>query len=92
MSDFRRTQTTGIYDAFYWIGIALTLSCFALVLAGNTTLLWRFEHTGFPLSWACGALAIVSFLAAEVCPSPTSATPEFGEEQVPSTELEAVGL
>jgi hypothetical protein len=53
--------------AFYWIGVAMTLACFALVLAGNTELLGRFEHRRFPLSWAFGGGAIFAFLAAERC-------------------------
>jgi hypothetical protein len=95
MSDLRRPRTTGLYKAFYWIGIIMTLACFAFVLAGSTELLWPLEHAGFPLSWAFGAFAIVSFVAAEVCPLP-SATSPYGEaeeaEQVPSGELETVGF
>jgi hypothetical protein len=92
MSDITRTHTSATYDAFYWIGIAATLVCFALILAGNTELLWRFEHTGFPLSWAVGALAVVSFLAAELCPVQSSAAPDYEGEYAPSTELETVGF
>lgn len=51
--------------AFYWIGVATTLACFAFVLAGNTDLVWRFEHTGFPLSWVFAGFAILAFLGAE---------------------------
>ena len=53
--------------AFYWIGVATTMACFALVLAGNTELAWRFEHTRFPLSWAFAGGAVLAFLAAELC-------------------------
>lgn len=54
---------------FYWIGVAMTLACFALVLGGNTELAGRFEHRGFPLSWAFGSAAVFAFLAAEACHS-----------------------
>jgi hypothetical protein len=56
----------------YWIGIVMTLVCVALVLAGNTELLWRFEHRGFPLSWVFGCVAVVAFL---VCEYGQSASP-----------------
>jgi hypothetical protein len=59
-------------DGFYWIGTAMALACFALVVAGNTDLLWRFEHRVFPLSWAIGAGSVLAFLAFEFCPSASS--------------------
>jgi hypothetical protein len=52
-------------NRFYWIGVTMTLACFALVLTGNTDLLWRFEHKGFPLSWMCAGVAVLAFLVAE---------------------------
>ena len=55
--------------AFYWIGVAMTMGCFALVLAGNTELAGRFEHRGFPLSWALAGVAAFAFLAAQFCHS-----------------------
>lgn len=55
--------------AFYWIGVIMTLGCFALVLAGNTDVAWRFEHKGFPMSWVFAGAAVFSFLAAEACHS-----------------------
>ena len=61
MSTAKRIRATG----FYWIGVAMTLACFAFVLAGNTDLVWRFEHTGFPLSWAFAGFAVLAFLGAE---------------------------
>lgn len=61
---------------FYWIGVAATLGCFALVVAGNTELFGRFEHRGFPLSWIVGGAAVVAFLAAEACGSGSSRTTE----------------
>ena len=62
MSSANRALTSG----FYWIGVAMTVACFAFVLAGNTALVSRFEHTGWPLSWAFGVIAILAFLGAEL--------------------------
>lgn len=61
MSTAKHYWATG----FYWIGVAMTLGCFALVLAGNTELVWRFEHRGFPLSWMFAGAAVIAFLVAE---------------------------
>jgi hypothetical protein len=52
---------------FYWIGISMSVLCVALACMRNTELLGRFEHTGFPLSWAAGLMAILAFLASEYC-------------------------
>jgi hypothetical protein len=65
MSSAKQNWITGSY----WIAVALTLSCFAVVLARNTELVWRFEHTSFPLSWALGIAATLAFLATELCHS-----------------------
>jgi len=46
---------------FNWIGVVLTLACFATVVAGNTELVSRFEHAGFPLSWVLAGAAISRF-------------------------------
>jgi hypothetical protein len=71
MSTARRTRING----FYWIGVTMTLACFAFVMAGNTELLGRFEHRGFPLSWAFAGAAIIAFLAAEACHTPLRMQP-----------------
>ena len=89
MSDFGRTRSGVLYDSFYWLGLAMTALCVAFILAGNSDALWRFEHTGFPMSWAFGAIAVVSFLAAEICPLQSEASTDREQEMVPS-ELEAV--
>ena len=52
-------------DAFYWIGIAMSILCVVLVSARNTAFLGRFDHTNFPAAWAAGLIAIVAFLAFE---------------------------
>jgi hypothetical protein len=61
MSTVKRIWAAG----FYWIGMAMTLACFAFVLAGNTELVWRFEHTRLPLSWMFAGGAVFAFLAVE---------------------------
>ena len=58
-----------IQPVFYWIGIAMSVACLALVLARNTELLGRFEHANIPGSWLAGAAAIAAFLVAEYRPS-----------------------
>jgi hypothetical protein len=81
----RRNWTAG----FYWTGVALTLACFAFVLAGNTELMWRFEHRGSPLSWAVAGAGVVAFLAAELCDSAFSLGDETeGASSQLSPELE----
>jgi hypothetical protein len=68
----------------YWIGMISTVTCLGFIIAGNTELLYRFEHTPFPLSWAFAGLAVLAFLAAELC-GPT----EFleREAQVENTQF-----
>jgi len=75
--------------AFYWIGVAMALACFAFAWAGNTDLAWRFEYSGFPLSWAFAGAAIVAFLAFEFCdgrPSPARAAEERSPQLAPEWE------
>jgi hypothetical protein len=50
---------------FFSIGLMATLVCLALILAGNTEAWSRFEHRGFPLSWAFAGAAAVAFMLAE---------------------------
>jgi hypothetical protein len=66
---------------FNWIGVAMTLAFLAVVLAGNTELVWRFEHTGFPLSWVFAGAAILAFMATEFCDS-VSSLPDEAEDRV----------
>lgn len=76
-----------------WIGVVMTLACFAVVLAGNTATVWRFEHTGFPLSWVLAGAAMLAFLATEFCDS-AAPLPDEGQGSSPqlSSEWEAVEL
>ena len=80
MSAAKRILTTG----FYWIGVAMTLACFAFILAGNTESVWRFEHKAFPLSWAFAGAAVLAFAATELSHS-VSSSPTNLEDQ--SSEL-----
>jgi hypothetical protein len=52
---------------FYWIGAIMTGASIALVLLGNTKLFHSFQHTNFPLAWKFAGVAVVSFLAREIC-------------------------
>jgi hypothetical protein len=63
----KRNWTADIYVAFYWLGVVMTLACFAVVLAGNTESLYRFEHKSLPLSWGFAGAAVLAFLTAEFC-------------------------
>ena len=63
----KQNWIVGFHAGFYWIGLLMTLACLTFVLAGNRELLYRFEHTRFPLSWAFAGLAVFAFLAAERC-------------------------
>jgi hypothetical protein len=65
--------------ALYWVGVAMTLACLVLIVAGNTELLWRFEHTGLPLSWAFAGVAVLAFAAFEFCDS-ASSLPQKAED------------
>jgi hypothetical protein len=90
MSGFKRGSIAGFYDALYWIAVLMTVACVALVLAGNTEVLWRFEHVGFPISWAFGAVAVLAFMAAEISSPPPDVSAETEEELSPLSEWEAV--
>lgn len=67
-----------------WIGVVLTLTCLAIVLAGNTAAAWRWEHAAVPLSWVLGAGAIIAFLATEWC---DTQAPLPGEAEDPAPAL-----
>ena len=91
MSTTKRDGTVGFYAGFFWLGIVMTLASLALILAGNTELLYRFEHTRFPLSWACAGLAVLAFVAVELC-HPADAPVAEAEDGSPqlTPEWEAV--
>jgi hypothetical protein len=70
--------------AFYWIGVTTALASLVLVLGGNTEFAWRFEHSGFPLSWALAGCAVLAFLAFEICEYGSSVP---SEAEAPSSQL-----
>jgi hypothetical protein len=82
MSGTVRNSLAGFYAGFYWIGVIMTLVCFAVVLASNTNPLYRFEHSRLPLSWLSAGIAIFSFLAAEFCHASDSPRSEAEDESV----------
>jgi len=86
MSTTKRDGTVGFYAGFYWLGVVMTLACLALIVAGNTELLYRFEHTRFPLSWALAGIAVIAFVAAELC-HPADALTGASEAEERSPEL-----
>jgi hypothetical protein len=88
MSTFSGTRTTVLYDTLYCTGVVMTLGCLAFVLAGNTEVLWPLEHARVPLSWVFGGIAVLSFLAAEICPLPPEGASEM-DEYFTSPECEA---
>ncbi len=89
MSTAKRIRTAG----FYWIGVATTIACFALIVAGNTELVWRFEHRSLPLSWMLAGIAVLAFLAAEFSDFiPSLPDDAEGPSSQPAPEWEAAGF
>ena len=79
--------------ALYWIGVAMILASLVFIMAGNTEVLWRFEHTGLPLSWALAGAAVLAFVAFEFCDSDSSRPREAENRSSQlSPEWEAVEL
>jgi len=62
---------------FYWVGVSMTFASIALVLLGNTKLIATVQHTSFPLAWKLAIVAVITFLASEICHSASS----FNREQ-----------
>jgi len=59
---------TSSFHIFYWIGSVMAPACVALILFfANAGLVYRFEHTRLPLSWAFAGVTVLVFLAAELC-------------------------
>jgi len=54
-------------STFYWIGVVSTFAAIALVLVGNTKWGAAVQHTRFPLAWKLAIVAVVAFLAREIC-------------------------
>lgn len=83
LSPTRRTWVAG----FYWIGVVMAFSCIALVLFSSSEVIHRFEHTDFPLTWVFAGIALLSFLAAELC-SPEKSLSREAEDKNPSIAVE----
>ena len=75
------TAKRNLMDCFLGIGVLMTLASLAVILASNTGLVWPLEHTGFPLSWMLAGLAILAFLAAELCHDDASSLPVHEAEE-----------
>jgi hypothetical protein len=52
---------------FYWLGVVMASACVFVVVATNTVPDWRLSRAPFPLSWTFAGLAILAFLATELC-------------------------
>jgi hypothetical protein len=93
MSATGRNWTASVYTGLYCVGVIMTLACVAITFAGNTGPMYRFEHSGFPLSWAAGCVAILFFLAAESCeglnPPETQSETHYLDLSVELEEIQA---
>ena len=81
----RTTGRSAGFFAFYWAGVTMAFACIAVVLAGNTDTVYRFEHARFPLLWAFAGVTVIAFLAAEFCIVVTAGNdkPGDGSSRVP---------
>jgi hypothetical protein len=79
MSSARRKWIAGLY----WIGTAMAVASIALVLAGHTARFGEIERMNFPLSGAFAAVAVVAFLAVELCHSIASSPGTEKETKAP---------
>jgi hypothetical protein len=87
MSTTRLSRAAGLYVRLFWVGATLAIACLALVCAGNTEPLYRFEHTRLPLSWIVGGIAMFAFLAAEFY-HPADSVPNKTEDRLSQLALE----
>ena len=68
------TASAALYRFFYWTGVMLAVVSLSLALARNVAALDSLWSPGIPWSWAAGIVAILGFIAAEVC-APVDETP-----------------
>jgi hypothetical protein len=68
----KKTSRGHLASIFYWIGVSMTFASIALVLLGNTKLIATVQHTSFPLAWKLAIVAVLAFLASEICHSASS--------------------
>ena len=73
----KKTSRSRLASVFYWIGVSMTFASITLVLLGNTKLIATVQHTSFPLAWKLAIVAVLAFLASEICHSASS----FNREQ-----------
>ena len=67
MTADKRQRTKDIQLGFFWTGVVMAIGCIALVLAKNTGFGFRFENASLPMIWVLSGVAILEFLAAELC-------------------------
>ena len=66
MTSRNRFAVSGFLSyVFYSLGLVLAVACLVMVLAGNTDLVGRLNHTSVPLSWLLGIGSILAFVAFE---------------------------
>lgn len=58
---------TACFHCFYWIGVAMSVAFFTLIVVGHTQMVGQLEAARFPPSWAFAGAALLAFLAAEFC-------------------------
>jgi hypothetical protein len=87
MSTARHNRTTVF---FFWIGVAMSVSCVLVVLARDTSMIFPFEQKNPPLSGVLAAIAALAFLATELSDSLSgpSQTPDRTPEIVLPMNIE----
>jgi hypothetical protein len=73
---------------FYWIGVAASVACVAVVLARDSSLFWRWEHRGMPLSGVLAGAAAIAFLVAELCDALYGPGESQQQESLPALHME----
>jgi len=63
----KKTSRDRWASGFYWLGVVMTVASITLVMLGNTKWGAVVEHTSFPLAWKFAGVAVVAFLAGEIC-------------------------
>jgi hypothetical protein len=76
----KKTSRVRLASVFYWIGVSMTFVSIALVLLGNTKMFASVQHTGFPLAWKFAIVAVLAFVADEVCKSASSSPAEHDRD------------
>jgi hypothetical protein len=82
----KMTSRGRLASVFYWIGVWMTLASVALVLLGNTKWVATVQHTSFPLAWKSAIVAVLAFLAGEICQAASSFNREKDHDSQHSLE------